>query len=167
MVIENQVSIFNTCLGLMQNEEDANDLAQDTFMEAFKHYSDFRKDSSPKTWLYRIAVNKCLEKIRGKKAKKRSNNSIPIYGSINDFCGSFLHPGVLLENQERAKILFAAIKKLPEDQYMTFTLHKVEGLNQREIAKIIDKSVSSVESLIHRAKMNLRKSLKSYYYETS
>jgi len=73
------------------------------------------------------------------------------------------HPGVLLENKERSKILFQHIEKLSENQRVAFTLHKIEGLSYQEITEVMQTSLSSVESLMFRAKKNLKKSLGSFY----
>lgn len=75
----------------------------------------------------------------------------------------FNHPGVIAEKKEQAGILLAAIDKLPENQKIAFTLHKMEDLSYEEIAEVMSKSVSSVESLMHRAKNNLRKQLTNYF----
>ena len=75
----------------------------------------------------------------------------------------FYHPGVSLENKERSAILFAAIDSLPEPQRIAFTLQKVEGLSIEEISKVMLKTLSSIESLLHRAKHNLRIKLNTYY----
>ena len=75
----------------------------------------------------------------------------------------FNHPGVQMENKERAAILFSYIEKLPENQKIAFTLQKVEGLSQKEISSIMKTSESAVESLLHRAKKNLQKGLQNYY----
>ena len=81
---------------------------------------------------------------------------------INEVPNHF-HPGVQLENKERAAILFAAIDKLPDNQKAAFVLHKMEDLSYAEIAEVISVSVSSVESLMFRAKQNLQKLLRDYY----
>ena len=75
----------------------------------------------------------------------------------------FNHPGILAENKEKAAILSQAIEKLPENQRIAFTLHKLEDLSYDQISEIMRKSLSSVESLMHRAKLNLRKELFNYY----
>jgi RNA polymerase sigma-70 factor (ECF subfamily) len=72
----------------------------------------------------------------------------------------FHHPGVHLDNKEKAAILFKAIKELPENQQIAFILNKVEGLSYQEVAEIMKTSLSAVESLLHRAKTNLRETLK-------
>ena len=76
-----------------------------------------------------------------------------------------MHPGLELENQERGAILFAAINKLPENQKTAFTLYNLESFPYEEIAQIMNTSLSAVESLIFRARQNLKKSLSDYYEE--
>lgn len=73
------------------------------------------------------------------------------------------HPGIDLENREKANVLFKAIDMLPENQKVAFTLCKIEDLSYSEISEIMKTSVASVESLLHRAKENLRKHLYIYY----
>ena len=75
----------------------------------------------------------------------------------------FHHPGVVLDQKENASVLFKAIGQLPENQRIAFTLHKVDGLSYQEVSEVMETSVSSVESLIHRAKTNLKKKLEDYY----
>jgi RNA polymerase sigma-70 factor (ECF subfamily) len=76
---------------------------------------------------------------------------------------AFYHPGTQLENKEQSAILFKAIDQLPEKQKSAFILHKIEGLSYNEIADILNTSLSSVESLLFRAKQNLQQSLSEYY----
>ena len=75
----------------------------------------------------------------------------------------FHHPGVILDNKERASVLFKAIDRLPENQKTAFTLHKLEGLSYQEISEVMKTTLSSVESLMHRAKNNLKKWLAEHY----
>ena len=75
----------------------------------------------------------------------------------------FNHPGVLLENKEKSATIFKAIHQLPEGQKTVFTLHKVDGKSYKEISEIMEKSLSSVESLMFRAKKNLQQQLEYYY----
>ena len=75
----------------------------------------------------------------------------------------FHHPGVVAEQKENASILFKAIKQLPEQQQAAFVLQKIEGLSQSEVAAVLKTTVSAVESLLTRAKANLRKILEQYY----
>lgn len=75
----------------------------------------------------------------------------------------FNHPGVILENKERSAVLFRAVEKLNDSQKSAFVLSKIEGLSVKEISKIMNLTESSVESLLHRAKNNLKKLLSDYY----
>lgn len=162
-----QEKVLNTCLGFVPNQHDAEDIVQDVFLEVFRSVHKFRGDAKLSTWIYRITTTKCLEHIRAKKREKRKSFFQSLIGMhenadrIKAF--DFNHPGVLLENKERSKTLFAAIEKLPENQRVAFTLHKIEGLSYQEITAVMETSLSSVESLIFRAKKNLKKRLGNFY----
>ncbi|MCX6273916.1 MAG: RNA polymerase sigma factor [Bacteroidetes bacterium] len=153
--------VFNTSLGILQDTMDAEDITQEVFIEVFRSVRNFRGDAKLSTWIYRIAVTKSLEHLRKRNSKKGIANPLTISG--DDPIGNisevpdFLHPGVQMENKERAAILFAAIGKLPEKQKTAFILHKTEDLSYTEVAEIMNVSVSSVESLLFRAKQNLQK----------
>lgn len=161
-----QDMVFNTCLGILRDVEEAEESAQDVFIEVYKSVAKFRGDAKLSTWIYRIATTKCLEKIRKRKAKKRFAFLSSLSGSYQadfDKISNFVHPGIQMEQSENAKALFNAIEQLAENQRVAFTLHKVEGLPYEEIAQIMKVSLSSVESLMFRAKQNLKKLLKGYY----
>jgi len=156
--------IYNITIGLIQNVEDAEDLTQEVFVEVFDSISDFREDASLNTWLYRIAVNKSLELIRKRSRKKRFRFMTSIFAETKEMqIPDFEHPGVKLENKERAAILFKAISKLPETQRTAFTLSKIEDFSYKEISEMMKVSIASVESLLFRAKANLKKYLENYY----
>jgi RNA polymerase sigma factor (sigma-70 family) len=161
-----QDKVFNTCISFVKNADDADDLTQETFIEVYHSIGKFRADSRLSTWIYRIAVNKSLDFLRKTKRKKRSGLFVWFSGADQEPAfqvPDFNHPGILAEKKEEARILFAAIDKLPVNQKIAFTLHKTEDLSYEEIAEVLKKSVSSVESLMHRAKNNLRKILSDYY----
>lgn len=168
LVEEHKDRVYNTCLGFLRNPHDAEDVAQDVFMRVFESINDFREDAALSTWLYRIAVTKSLELIRKRKRKKRSGffralmnkDEEPDDTSDNSFFG---HPGVALENKERAQVLLKAIEQLPANQRIAFTLHKLEDLSYKEIAEVMEASLSAVESLMYRAKKNLQQELYNYY----
>ncbi|OEK05750.1 RNA polymerase sigma factor [Roseivirga misakiensis] len=167
LVGQYQDRVYNTCLGLLQNAEEAEEAAQDVFIEVYKSVPKFRGDAKLSTWIYRIATTKSLEVIRKRKTQKRFAFLQSLTGGDQDYentkSATFNHPGVILENKEHAETLFKAIKELPDSQRIAFTLHKVEGLPYQEIAEVLETSVSSVESLMFRARKNLQKKLKSYY----
>ncbi len=168
-LVENfQQMVVNTCFGLVHNTEDAEDIAQDVFIEVFRSVSKFRADSKLSTWLYRIAVNRSLNFIRDNKRRKFAQSLEEIFLPGKEKSGSFSHekvstPDTEFENSERAAILHKSIDTLPEKQRIAFALNKYEDLSYKEIAEVMETSVSSVESLIHRAKKNLQKKLYTCY----
>ncbi|MEM0999628.1 MAG: sigma-70 family RNA polymerase sigma factor [Bacteroidota bacterium] len=159
--------VYNVCLGYVYNAEDAEDLAQEVFLEVFRSIGNFKGESCLYTWVYRICVTKSLELIRRRKRKKRSGKVYSLLGmkemGYEPAAARFDHPGVRLENQERATILFGAIESLSDNQRIAFSMHNLEGKSYAEISDLMGVSLSSVESLIFRAKRNLRKKLEHYY----
>lgn len=167
-----QGKVFNTCLSFVPNKEDAEDIAQEVFVEIYSSIKKFKGDSKLSTWIYRISVNKSLEFIRKKSTKKRfgfmqsiTGGDIPI--DKTSYFTEFNHPGIQLENKEKQELLFNAINKLPEAQKVVFTLHKVDGMSYKEVSEVTEKSVPSIESLLFRAKKNLQKILTKYYKNDS
>lgn len=158
--------IYNTTLGILQNPEDAEDVTQEVFIQIHRSINNFKKESALSTWIYRISVNKAFEFIRSKKRKKRFAIVKSIFAKEEvEEPVDFIHPGIITENKERGKILFKAIGKLSDKQKSVFILNKVEGLSYKEISDIMKLSLSSVESLIFRARENLKRELKEYYRE--
>ncbi|WP_299526823.1 RNA polymerase sigma factor [Winogradskyella sp.] len=168
LIYDFQQKVFSTCISFVPNKEEAEDLAQDVFVEVFNSIHKFKGKSKLSTWIYRITTNKCLEFIRKRNTKKRfaflqslSGNTIPI--DKTSYFTEMNHPGIILENKEKSETLFLAINSLPEAQRVVFTLHKIDGLSYQEISEITQKSISSVESLMFRAKKNLQKLLEDFY----
>jgi RNA polymerase sigma-70 factor (ECF subfamily) len=161
-----QNMVYNTALGILQNAEDAEDVAQEVFVQVYESIATFKAEAKFSTWLYRITVSKALDHVRRKKRKKRFAYVQSLFGADNQTIiekPDFNHPGVTLDNKERAAVLFKAINQLPENQKIAFTLHKLEGLSYQEISEVMKSSVSSVESLMYRAKDNLKKWLTNHY----
>jgi RNA polymerase sigma-70 factor (ECF subfamily) len=163
-----QQKVFGTCISFVPNKEDAEDIAQEVFVEVYKSINKFKGDSKLSTWIYRITTNKCLEFIRKKHTKKRFAFLQSITGNAisfdkTNYFTEITHPGILLENKELNATLFKAINSLPESQCVVFTLHKVDGKNYQEVSEITNRSLSSVESVMFRAKKNLQKILEHYY----
>ena len=163
-----QKLVVNTCYGMVHNREDAEDIAQDVFVEVYRNVEHFRADARLSTWLYRIAVNRSLNHIRDNKKHKwfqsfeneveaKNRQLMQVESSKSD------QPEYEMENKQRAIILHEAINSLPENQKVAFTLNKYEELSYQEISEVMDMSVSSVESLLFRAKKNLQKKLHKCY----
>ncbi|WP_299334484.1 RNA polymerase sigma factor [uncultured Psychroserpens sp.] len=167
-----QQKVFATCLSFVPNKEDAEDIAQEVFVEVFRSISKFKKQSKLSTWIYRITTNKCLEFIRKRNAKKRFAFMQSITGQNfeldrTNYFTEMNHPGIILENKEKQELLFLAINNLPEAQRLVFTLNKIDGKSYQEVCDITEKSLSSVESLMFRAKKNLQKLLEDFYKNDS
>ena len=161
-----QQMVYNTASGIVQNAEDAEDVTQEVFVKVYESIGSFKGDSKLSTWLYRITVTKALDHIRKKKTKKRFGIMQSLFGIGNEEAvekPDFYHPGVKLDNKEKAAVLFKAMNHLPENQKIAFTLNKVEGLSYQEISEVMKTTVPAVESLLHRAKSNLRKWLEKHY----
>lgn len=166
LVAQWQVLVFNTAIGIVQNAADADDVTQEVFIQVYQSISSFNGESKFSTWLYRITVNKALDHERKMKRKKR-------FAIVQHFFANqkeadlhpieFNHPGVQLEQKENAVMLFKAVKMLPDNQRIAFTLHKLERQSYQEIAEIMNTSLIAVESLMARAKRNLQIELKKYY----
>lgn len=162
LVTQFQNKVFNTALGLLQHHTEAEDIAQEVFIQVFRSIQQFKGDSLLSTWIYRITITKSLGHLRSKKRKKRFSFLTNLFGDNNTPVHEpedFNHPGVLLENKEDAALLFKMIEQLPENQRTAFVLNKVEELSYRQIAAILNTTESAVDSLLQRAKQNLRKKL--------
>lgn len=163
LVDQYQKKVIKVAYYFLGNMEDAEDLSQDIFLEIMESINKFRKEASFSTWVYRITVNKSLNRIRKNKR-----------GAMISHLESLFHPSqeseacrhgipatscTPLEEEEKRMLLHRAIGSLPENQRISFVLHKFEERSYKEISEIMSVSLSSVESLIHRAKMNLQKRL--------
>ena len=161
-----QNMVYNTALGVLQNAEDAEDTAQEVFMQVYESISSFKEESKFSTWIYRITVSKALDLIRKKKRKKRFAFIQSLYGKNDGVMiepPDFFHPGVSMENKENATALFKAMDRLPPNQKIAFALNKIENLSYREISKIMKVSEQAVDALLQRARKNLQKTLKDHY----
>jgi RNA polymerase sigma-70 factor (ECF subfamily) len=111
----------------LQNAEDAEDTAQDVFIQVYESIASFKEESKFSTWLYRITVSKALDHLRKKKRKKRFAFVQSLYNN-NDLMidpPDFFHPGISMEKKENASMLFKAIEKLPPNQKTAFVLNKM------------------------------------------
>lgn len=155
---EHYKMVFNLALQYVQNIEDAEEITQDVFVKVFDNLNTFKKQSSLKTWIYRLAINQSLDFIKAKKAQKR--NFLSSLFSINDSNfkfqpSNFNHPGIELEQKEACQKIFEAINQLSDNQKTALILLKIENKSQAETAEIMNLKVKALESLFQRAKNNL------------
>jgi RNA polymerase sigma-70 factor (family 1) len=162
-----QVKVLNICQAYLHNRDEAEDIAQDVFIEVFESIHKFRGDSRLGTWITRIAINKAIN--RSKKLKRQSLLQIRTtnltgndlkkfgqFGSDNDE----QHQSMTQKEDQAA--LNHALDKLPDQQKNAFILQHYEELSYQEIAEVLGISLSAVESLLFRSRNNLRRHLEKY-----
>ena len=167
---ENKGLIYALSFRLLGNRQEAENLTQEVFLNAFKAYSSFRGESKVSTWLYRIAVNQINRELRGKKLKKFLSLDFLSAESDREPTIEPAHPRncppAELEKKEIQRTVQRLIGSLPERQRTAITLQYYEGLAYEEIASAMEISHSSVESLLFRAKQNLEKRLAPYLIDS-
>lgn len=156
-----QSMVLNICYGLLGDYHQAEETAQDVFVQIYQKAFSFRHESKVSTWIYRIAVNLSLNSIRRDKRLRWIKNigfspldesqveKIPFNSKQNG-------PIELLERKEFRQILQKAVESLPEKQKTAFILNQFEGFSAEEISKILKVSINNVEVRIHRAKRKLQ-----------
>ena len=158
--------IYNLALRLVRNPEDAEDVLQETFVSAYKALPNFKGQSAFGTWIYRIATNFGLMKLRGKKPvfvsldEPRENDMPNI--ELTDFSANPLEEVLDTELREKME---QAVSALPDDMRTVFLLRDVEGMSNAEVAEILDLSVPAVKSRLHRTRLQLREQLSRYFME--
>lgn len=150
-----QQAVFNTIYRYTGSRDDVQDLAQEIFIKVWRNAAKFKGKSKFSTWLYRIVVNHCINYRR-----RRRQDHI----SLDELSEKGRTPASLQvrddwEERNRAKYVRQAVDELPDRQRMALVLSHFEGRSYKEIAEIMKISVSSVESLIFRARSNLRQKL--------
>ncbi len=154
--------VINICYGFLSSREDAEDVAQEVFVEVYRSIGQFRREAKLATWISRIAVNKSIDTLRKRKRKKRLVDLKGLFFAKG--CGAaHQDPAEPLNLKERRDILFMAMQNLPTKQRTALVLCKIELLSNKEAAKVMRTSVSAVESLLFRGRANLEKELRQYY----
>ncbi len=171
LVRRHEKKIYNLAYRMMDNREDASDILQETFLQAFRKLDGFKGESGFSTWIYRIAVNLCLMKKRKEKGRRVISLDAPVLYQRQKELRTTVpddwskNPSVSLENKELKKKLAEAIKELPEDYRTVFLLREVQGLSNEEATEILKSSLPAVKSRLHRARLFLRDSLAQYFKE--
>ncbi|MEO0225658.1 MAG: sigma-70 family RNA polymerase sigma factor [candidate division WOR-3 bacterium] len=153
LVQRHEVRIYNLCYRMLHDQNDAHELAQDTFVKAYRAIGKFDGRSSFSTWLYRIAVNNCINFL---KKRPKELNLESSYEGISSY-----NPEATYRRRIMSKILHKAIEMLPEVQRAVFTLKQIEGLSYKEIADHLGKSVGTIKASHHQAVINLKNYLKN------
>lgn len=166
IVSQNEQLVYNTAIRLVGNKEEAECVLQETFLKVFQALPQFKGESSLSTWIYRIATNFALMRLRDKKKQAGGLEDVETKVSktaleaFNRSIGNNPHRAV--ENAELRKTMQEAIEELPPKFKSVFVLKDIEGLSLKEIAKMTHMSLPAVKSNLHRARLFLRNRLAEY-----
>lgn len=162
LVARHQGRVYRTALSLLRSPEDAEDVAQEVFVEVYQTIGRFRGEAALSTWLYRLATSRALKTQQKARTKKRFALLTGLFGANNEVLHhppDQRHPLAVLEATEEMQQLVAAIARLPNSQQVAFTLRHEQELSYEEIAAVLCTTVPAVESLLFRARQTLRKFL--------
>lgn len=163
--------IYSLAMSILKNESDAEEAAQDVFLTVVQKAHTFKGNSALYSWIYRICVNTCLMRLRG----KRRGETVSIEDFMPVFTEDGMHASLIddwskeVERKALDKELGQVIKRftgnLSEKYRVVFVLSDVEGLSNEETAQILGLTVPAVKSRLHRARLYLREQLARYLQE--
>ncbi|MBU1636506.1 sigma-70 family RNA polymerase sigma factor [bacterium] len=158
LVLRHRRGVFVTAAGMLGNDQDADDVAQEVFIKVYTALQDFRGESAFYTWLYRITVNLCLNRLRSRKTRS-------FFGldAIEQIMPSSESADRGAEASELQKLARKAISELPEKQRIVFILRHFHELPHAEIARIVDREVGTIKANYFQAIRKLRESLGPYF----
>ncbi|MFD2786954.1 RNA polymerase sigma factor [Hymenobacter rubripertinctus] len=154
-----QNRIYRTALALLRSPEEAEDVAQEVFVEVYQTIGRFRSEASLTTWLYQLATSRALKNLRRARTKKRFAYFTSLLSPDNRVLhepADHEHPQAQLESQEQVAVLLAHLARLPDQQQVAFTLRHEQELSYEQIAAVLTTTVPAVESLLFRARKTLR-----------
>ena len=157
-----QGRVYSTALALLPSAAEAEEVAQDVFVEVYQTIHGFREEAALSTWLYRLATSRALRQRRWGQAKKRFAVLTSLLGFDNQVLHEppdHAHPQALLEHEQQLATLRQHIGRLPAQQQVAFVLRHEQDLTYQEIAAVLDTTVAAVESLLFRARQTLRQTL--------
>ena len=164
-----QSRIYNHALRMMGNSQDAEEVLQDTFVQVFRNLDRFEERSRFSTWIYRIATNESLMRLR-KAHRKREVFFEDHLGQDTEWYGQEIQAftrSVVDEVQDRQFIerLKKLLEELPEEYRVVFTMRDIDGLSNAEVAEVLELSIPAVKSRLHRSRLYLRDRLSLLYGE--
>ncbi len=155
--------VFQICFRMLGNRQEAEDLAQEAFVRAYVNIRSFNITMKFSTWLYRIATNLCIDRLRKKKpdyyldAEVAGTEGLNMYSQI---ASDLAKPEEEVESLELQETIQVEIMKLPEKYRSVIVLKYIEELSLKEISEILDLPVGTVKTRIHRGREALRKQLR-------
>ncbi len=150
-------AMFNVCFRMMNSREEAEDMLQEAFSEAFRRLDSFRYDSTFGAWLKRIVVNRCINEIKRKKASLEFFEDMSPFTALSEEKEE-LSPGLSVDKVRKA------MEYLPKGSKVIFSLYLLEGYDHTEISQILDISESNSKTQYMRAKQRIREILKDQQY---
>lgn len=162
LVLENQNRVFSLALRLVNDREEAADLAQEAFLKAWQGLGAFQGESSFSTWVYRLTTNVCIDYLRKQKRRQGVESTVSLDDEDNGWAepadwGQDPHRKV--EQAERKAALSKALEQLPEHQRRVLMLRELSGMSYQEIGQALALDQGTVKSRIARARLSLRKIL--------
>jgi RNA polymerase sigma factor (sigma-70 family) len=165
LIRRNNSALYKTGRSYNYNHEDTQDLMQDTFMDAYLNLSKFENRSSFKTWIIRLMLNNCYKRrqkfsVKNEIANEINDKSTPMFSDQQQDTGR------MVLNKELSLVIEDALRNVPEDYRLVFSLREINGLNVKETAEVLNITESNVKVRHNRAKAMLRKEVeKSYHTE--
>ena len=167
LVLKHKDRLFNLVYWFLGDYHEANDCAQETFIKVFKSINKFRFESAFSTWLYRIAVNTCKNRLKSSayRLKKKTVSLETSNGSKNgnpfsEIVNGSPTPVMALEKKEKIMRIQKAINSLPEEQNQVVVLRDIQGLSYKDISDITGLNLGTVKSRLARGRLELKNQLK-------
>ena len=166
MVVKHKDKLFNMVYWFLGDYQEANDCSQEIFIKVFKSIKKFRSESSFSTWLYRIAINTCKNRLKSS-AYRWKKKTVPLENPESSKDGNISYkiqnnspsPANELEKKERLMMIQKAINELPQEQNRVIVLRDIQGLSYQEISDITGLNLGTVKSRLARARLELRNKL--------
>jgi len=166
LVERHESKVYGLCLKMLGNPEDAEDCLQEVFIKAFEALPRFREEARFSTWIYRIATNACLMRLRKRKLETVSLDQPVDLGDgsvtrdVEDWSAD---PAADVMTDELGDVLTEHINELEPDNRIVFLLRDIHGMSTGDTATVLGLSVPAVKSRLHRARLFLRERLTSYF----
>lgn len=172
LIDKHKANVFKIAIGFLHDTEQAEDIVQEVFIKFWQIRKDFELTAKFSTWLYRVTANKSINQVRRNKFSTVFSNFFSSNDESDDENSEYeqhipdnqiVNFDDTLKNEQIKKALKISINSLVKNQRIAFVLNKYQNLSYKEISEVMDLTVSSVESIIHRAKQNLQKKLLKTY----
>ena len=146
--------LYATILRMTKNPHDAQDLVQESFIKVYEQLEKYNATGSFSSWLYRVAINHCMDEFRTKRYKMKSVEIDEGKIVMKD------HPEIIFMKKEKSRQLERLVATLPEDERIIILLRYVNELSYQEISELVDMPLSTVRNKLHRAKKKMRETVK-------